>query len=740
MACKLQPGQAGREPAETNRAISYLLVAGVTVFAFVFALEKIYNYDIWWHLRSGAWMLDNREVLRTDIFSFATSGASWVNTAWLGGIVLAAINRLSGPDGLVLFKATLIGLSFGSACLFLVHRGVNPYLAASVLGLAVVAARFRFLLRPQMFMFPFTLALYWQLTDAARSGRLPGRTVLALPLMTALWANLHGSVLLAPLFTLFLLIDRGVAALRQRPQTRRFPIPLRELLLLLLVSGATLATPFGQDTLRLVFRVIVLDNMLFSRSYSVEEFQPLAWGSHEEFWWLLGLTGASLLLNLKRARPLDLLLYLCMAALALKSVRFAGISAFVMAMLMARSTQEFFVFVISMPDSRLFRARGLSLLLLPALAVLAAWSFTTTFTPEKVYLWGLGIQESRYPVRSVSYLRDRGFRGNIFNSWQDGGYILYHLPAAATFIDGRCLPEQLALYEEVARMDARRFQRFLDSTRVDAALVRNGDAAAAFFELSPAFSLVFLDETHQVYLRSGVAGEGGLRFSFIRPAGYDLGYLAGLAKGENADLARGEFRRALARFPDNFMLNLQFAVFLDQLEDPASVGYYLRAARINPPLGFSHFRLGVRGGRAALRYRRWREGVELLESALDNGSGSAELHFLLGTARYQAGRLEQAEDALREALSRNKDNLQTLVNLGFLYVDMKRFREAEAMFAKALALEPASEPAAYGHALALSATNGSGAKEAWQKFLDRFPRSRRAEAARGFLQNIHTNN
>ena len=52
--------------------------AAVVVFALVMVAPQIFNDgDTYWHVAAGAWMLDHRQVLKTDIFSYSRFGAPW---------------------------------------------------------------------------------------------------------------------------------------------------------------------------------------------------------------------------------------------------------------------------------------------------------------------------------------------------------------------------------------------------------------------------------------------------------------------------------------------------------------------------------------------------------------------------------------------------------------------------------------------------------------------------------------
>ena len=69
-------------------------VFAIGCFAALFALEQVYNYDIWWHLKSGDWILSEGTVPHSDTFSFSTSGAQWINSSWLSGPVFVLLNQL----------------------------------------------------------------------------------------------------------------------------------------------------------------------------------------------------------------------------------------------------------------------------------------------------------------------------------------------------------------------------------------------------------------------------------------------------------------------------------------------------------------------------------------------------------------------------------------------------------------------------------------------------------------------
>jgi len=721
---------------KTQNAFHFSIVACVSLFAFLFAVEQVYNYDIWWHLKTGRWILENRQILRTDPFSFSTYGASWINKSWLAGLFYALIEQHAGLTFLIIIKAVLIGAAFGGACLFLVRKGVNPYLAAFLLGYAVVIARFRFLLRPQMFMFLAVIILFWSLAETASREK---KTAFFLVPLTILWVNLHGSAYLAPVFGAFLFCEKTVQWLlhSQRP-FRLASFPFFSLILAVSLLIAVLATPFGLDLPHQILeRTLYAD--LITRSYSVEEHLPLAWGRHTLYWALLITTALSFVFNWRNKRLFYILVFLGSAWFSLSSVRYVGLAALILSLLLCLNMQSVSdkITIHNLP----FIANFQHILFPLLLAAAAIWSFNQVFTPSKVYQWGLGINESRYPVQAVNYLREKNFSGNIFNSWQDGGYILWNLPGAKTFIDGRCLPAQLKLYDELQKMDLHGLQSYLDRNNVRAALILKEEKKLYdLFSISPRYTLAYFDDRHLLFLRRDYAAdlnETGTPFSFkyIQPQAFDLQYLVPLAKSSNAPEVEQELRMAVARNPEVFSLALQLAVFLDIRNRPEAVDYYIKSAHINPSLGFSHYELGVRGGRAALKHQRWKEAVEILHMTLKYGKASPETHFLLGNAYYQLKEFDNAKKAFNNSINMKPDNPLAFMNLGYVYIDTAEFSEAGKYFQKAIRLMPNLEGAHYGYALSLQRSGDKKAQTAWRTFIDKFPDSKWAQKARGFLDN-----
>jgi tetratricopeptide (TPR) repeat protein len=109
----------------------------------------------------------------------------------------------------------------------------------------------------------------------------------------------------------------------------------------------------------------------------------------------------------------------------------------------------------------------------------------------------------------------------------------------------------------------------------------------------------------------------------------------------------------------------------------------------------------------------------------------------LATSLYQSGQHDEAEKAYQEVLSREPQQVASLVNLGYLYLDTGRIQKAQEAHRRALSLSPDNEAALFGLALALQ--RGGKAEEAfrmWHAFLEKYPQSPWRKKAKMNLEQL----
>jgi hypothetical protein len=217
----------------------------------------IVTNDLAYQIRAGDLMLSTHHVLRADPFTFTAFGRPWLDQQWGAQIVFALVYRAGGWAGLAIFRAVLVGVT--ATCVWLACRasGAGSKRAAwlGLAGFLVWAGGAA--LRPQMLGVALFAIAVWVVSERRRHPAW----LWAVPVITVVWGNVHGSFFLAPLLV-------GLAWLQDRHD--RAPGSRRTLVITAVSLVATAVGPFGVRVWE--YAVSISTNPVIARAIS--EWQP----------------------------------------------------------------------------------------------------------------------------------------------------------------------------------------------------------------------------------------------------------------------------------------------------------------------------------------------------------------------------------------------------------------------------------------------------------------------------------
>ena len=145
--------------------------------------------DLWGHVRFGLDILSAGHLPSVDPYSF-TSDVMWVNHEWLAEVLFALAYQWAGVVGLIWIKLAVLAGVMALASRSLREDVPAPLVRDFFVGLIILLTFARTgAVRPQLFSVLLFTVLVVTLRSADRSG---SRSVCWLPLVFALWANLHG--------------------------------------------------------------------------------------------------------------------------------------------------------------------------------------------------------------------------------------------------------------------------------------------------------------------------------------------------------------------------------------------------------------------------------------------------------------------------------------------------------------------------------------------------------------------
>ena len=197
-------------------------------------IATLSSVDLTYHLRAGAQILDGGGIPRTDTWTYTAAGAPWLDQQWGAQAILAGVYRIGGWTGLVVVRAALVGLLFGLLFLACRLRGADLRRAAWLTLGAFFVSAVALALRPQLFGMVLLAATLVMVAGRRRWPRL----LWLVPVVVAVWANLHGSFFLGPVVV-------GLAWLEDLHD--RMPGSLRTLAVAVVAAVASLLNPFGPE-------------------------------------------------------------------------------------------------------------------------------------------------------------------------------------------------------------------------------------------------------------------------------------------------------------------------------------------------------------------------------------------------------------------------------------------------------------------------------------------------------------
>jgi hypothetical protein len=392
------------------RCCSYkTLIATILFLAIILTCGLMpMQTDTWWQLRAGQDMWASQTVLLRDVYSHTADGAYWPNHEWLAELIFYVVHRIGGFALLTLFATALI--AGGWALTWRLTRG--PVRQAFILTLiALIPSAVWWEPRPHAFSLLFIMTTVYLLAR---------RRYWWIPPVFLVWANCHGGVLLG-----FVLLAAGGAA-----QVFLQPRLLgRHLLLIVLCAIAVTATPLGFG-----FWTEIPQSLGRINRYTLDEWMRpgLTEVPMIPFWGIAIVFCIALARNvstIRTASPEDATVYACALALlpgAVAAVRNVG--PFLMIAVPALTS---LLYAHREPEAADRDPRPVTNFALISVAVVA------------VALVLFSAYRNRWPRLRWKPVPDAALAAlqhcpdNLYNRYDEGGYLLWFAQDRKVFLDGR---------------------------------------------------------------------------------------------------------------------------------------------------------------------------------------------------------------------------------------------------------------------------------------------------------------
>lgn len=252
------------------------------IFALIFllSLQVITDSDFGWHMRTGQYILENRTIPKTDIFSFSQPDYPYVYHSWASEVLIFASYKIFGLTGASILFASVLTLAvfilYRTSLIYSKSPGLLLFLWLTPLAHSIAGGRTR------VFGFLFASTLYFLFTKFRKEN---SRLIYLTPLLFLLWVNFHGSFILG-IFMLAVLTSGLLLENKEKIKKILWILPLSIL--------ATLPNPYFLDSWK---QALVMSVNSYGLKNINLDWQPLI-NTHGSGW-IFALLTASLLLGIK---------------------------------------------------------------------------------------------------------------------------------------------------------------------------------------------------------------------------------------------------------------------------------------------------------------------------------------------------------------------------------------------------------------------------------------------------------
>ncbi len=465
-----------------------LLTVLFALVVFLAVPKKIADPDIGWHLRNAQIQLQTHAFLHQDLYSFTTSGKPWMDHEWLAEIPFYLACRAFGSRGI--FLVTLVAIEMILlGILGLAYLESGSLKAAFVVGFAALfLASVSFGPRTLLFGWIFLVLELGLLAEFRRGCDF----LWALPVVFLVWINTHGSWIIGLVILAVVALSGCVegtwgsieATHWSRPQARKL------VWVSLLSTLALFVNPYGWRLVLYPFDLAFHQKLNIA---SVDEWRSLDFHSPRGKIVLAIMAGAVLLQLVRRRqwRLHEVLFLLIGAYAALTYSRFLFLAAILIVPLMAKDLAP------AMP----YRADrdkpwlNAPIMLGVVIAVVLLFPSNRQLNEHSSHI---------YPSEAArTYLQNFHPRGQVFNDYLWGGYLIWNVRQVPVFIDSRVDVFErngvLADYLRAIRIEDS--LQILDKYSIQYVLYENHRPLAYLLRHTPGWKVDYEDKTAVLFER-----------------------------------------------------------------------------------------------------------------------------------------------------------------------------------------------------------------------------------------------
>jgi tetratricopeptide (TPR) repeat protein len=472
-------------------ALKKYIVIFFTLIVSAYLSLYIVNFDppdtdSWWHIKTGEYIVKNRNIPKKDIFSYGRTKEIWINPEWLSQVIFYLVYKNFSFDGLLFFKA-LLGIFISFFIFILANFFTKEYFFSSIFTiLSQTVIMYWMQIRPQIFTFLFLILLLFLLYKQKKY------YLLFVPILFLIWANFHGGFL-AGLFllTLFTFSQILKIILKKNSKNNIFPI--------LFSTIISYLTPLLNPNFFYVYIhpfYAVRDKFLLTilREWNPPDFSL---SSSYTFIFLLSLGIFILIFSYRKIDLTDLLIFLSFTYFSFSARRHFPLFSLVCSPIFAKYS-SLCNFKINFSE----RIKKIFLIILIFISL-----FFLFLLPERLKFNKNNLIKTCFIYDGVEFIKLNKLSGPIFNDIDWGGYLIFNLyPKEKVAVDTRCDMVYPVSYlkEHMEILEGKNYKDFFEKYKINLILITKDRTLNKFLLRDNDWLLIYPFYKGNLYIRKNL--------------------------------------------------------------------------------------------------------------------------------------------------------------------------------------------------------------------------------------------
>jgi tetratricopeptide (TPR) repeat protein len=424
------------------------IIALFASFAYSILDMPLWDYDFWWHIATGRYIVETGSLPEKDIFSYTSileenknPFPQWENLIlkqyWLSQVIFYVVYDYTGAKGIIILRTTLLIATLLLVFWKLQKNSVSFHISFVFLFILFMALNKSTGERPVLFTIFFTALTFFILDDfKLKKGN---KIFLLIPLML-LWANMHGGFIIGIIVIVVFMFGEGLNIILKKGDYTKNEIHIFYAAAITAIA-VSFINPAGWDAVHVAMNISAKYKPIHTNIQEYESpfviYRQKVYPIQYEY---IALVLLSIIIVTLRNRKIVLthaILLLGTLTMSFSALRFIIYYMVIATMILGKETEILFANLIK----RRFSEKNYN-------RILAVFAVAVLFS---VILYIAGVQRferlkfhiaSGYsiPEKAVDFIDKNKLSGNMFNDYAYGGYISWKLyPYHKTFIDTRSL-------------------------------------------------------------------------------------------------------------------------------------------------------------------------------------------------------------------------------------------------------------------------------------------------------------